>query len=173
MLCAFIWLLYGLGSLFGPFLTFFSQSPFFTRTSCNYIWSGPACQSLRGKEKQRREMQPGNQPHASWVLREVQKMFFFISNPVPVSFLHRLVENCAGSVLREWILEVREVISEMKICCTHFEKWKVKWKSDSLFSRIKSEMKMPCNRDREWKVKWKWLKVEMIDDAKSFLKHLK
>ena len=60
---------------------------------------------------------------------------FLKSNTVPVSFLHRLVENCAGSVLREWILEVREVISEMKICCTHFEKWKVKWKSDSLFSR--------------------------------------
>ena len=47
---------------------------------------------------------------------------FLKSNTVPVSFLHRLVENCAGSVLREWILEVREVISEMKICCTHFEK---------------------------------------------------
>ena len=60
---------------------------------------------------------------------------FLISNTVPVSFLHRLVENCASSVLWEWILEVREVISEMKICCIHFEKWKVKWKSDSLFSR--------------------------------------
>ena len=47
---------------------------------------------------------------------------FLILNELPVSFLHRLVENCAGSVLREWILEVREVISEMKICCTHFEK---------------------------------------------------
>ena len=26
------------------------------------------------------------------------------------------------SVLREWTLEVRKVKSEMKICCTHFEK---------------------------------------------------
>ena len=55
------------------------------------------------EKKQRREMQAGNQPHASRVLREVQNMFL-ISNAVPVSFLHRLVENCAGSVLREWIL---------------------------------------------------------------------
>ena len=28
--------------------------PFFTRTYCNYIWSGPACQSLRGKEAEAR-----------------------------------------------------------------------------------------------------------------------
>ena len=65
------------------------------------------------------------------------------------------------SVLREWILEVREVKSEMKICFTHFEKWKVKWKSGSLISRMKSEMKMPWYRDREWKVKWKCLKIEI------------
>ena len=40
-----------------------------------------------------------------------------------------------GSVLREWILKVREVKSEMIICFTLFEKWKMKWKSDSLLSR--------------------------------------
>ena len=59
----------------------------------------------------------------------------------------------------------REVKSEMKIWFTLFEKWKVKWKSDSLFSRsekwnknlihsfweVKSEMKMPRDRDREVK----------------------
>ena len=28
--------------------------PFFTRTYCNYIWSGPARQSLRGKEAEAR-----------------------------------------------------------------------------------------------------------------------
>ena len=64
------------------------------------------------------------------------------------------------SVLREWILEVREVKSEMKIGFTHFEKWKVKWKSVSLISRMKSKMKMPQDRDREWKVKWKCLEIE-------------
>ena len=87
--------------------------------------------------------------------------------------------------LREWILEVREVKSEMKICFIHFEKWKVKckrltilpgpcesgywkfekwkvkWKSGSLISRMKSEMKMPWYRDWEWKVKWKCLKIEV------------
>ena len=67
----------------------------------------------------------------------------------------------SGSVLREWILKVREVKSEMKIWFTHFEKWKVKWKSVSLISRMKSEMKMPWDRDREWKVKWKFLKIEI------------
>ena len=65
----------------------------------------------------------------------------------------------SGSVLREWILKVREVKSEMKIWFTHFEKWKVKWKSVSLISRMKSEMKMPW--DREWKVKWKCLEIEI------------
>ena len=59
----------------------------------------------------------------------------------------------------------REVKSEMKIWFTLFEKWKVKWKSDSLFSRnekwnknlihsfreVKSEMKMPRDRDQEVK----------------------
>ena len=33
---------------------FSSNFPFFTRTYCNYIWSGPACQSLRGKEAEAR-----------------------------------------------------------------------------------------------------------------------
>ena len=66
-----------------------------------------------------------------------------------------------GSALREWISEVREVKSEMEIWFTHFEKWKVKWKSGSLISRMKSEMKMPWYRDREWKVKWKCLKIEI------------
>ena len=42
-----------------------------------------------------------------------------------------------------------------------FEKWKVKWKSGSLISRMKSEMKMPWYRDREWKVKWECLKIEI------------
>ena len=42
-----------------------------------------------------------------------------------------------------------------------FEKWKVKWKSGSLISRMKSEMKMPWYRDRKWKVKWKCLKIEI------------
>ena len=69
-----------------------------------------------------------------------------------------------GSALREWISEVREVKSEMEIWFTHFEKWKVKWKSGSLISRMKSEMKKPCNRDREWKVKWKWLKIEIENE---------
>ena len=72
--------------------------------------------------------------------------------------------NMGGSVLREWILEVREVKSEMKIWFTHFEKWKVKWKSVSLISRMKSEMKMPWYRDREWKVKWKCLKIEIENE---------
>ena len=49
----------------------------------------------------------------------------------------------------------------MEIWFTHFEKWKVKWKSGSLISRMKSEMKMPWYRDREWKVKWKCLKIEI------------
>ena len=40
-------------------------------------------------------------------------------------------------------------------------KWKVKWKSGSLISRMKSEMKMLWYRDREWKVKWKCLKIEI------------
>ena len=70
----------------------------------------------------------------------------------------------SGSVLREWILKVREVKSEMKIWFTHFEKWKVKWKSVSLISRMKSEMKMPWDRDREWKVKWKSLKIEIENE---------
>ena len=42
-----------------------------------------------------------------------------------------------------------------------FEKWKVKWKSDSLISRMKSEMQMPWDRDREWKVKWKCIEIEI------------
>ena len=71
------------------------------------------------------------------------------------------IEPPPTSVLREWILEVREVKSEMEIWFTHFEKWKVKWKSGSLISRMKSEMKMPWYRDREWKVKWKCLKIEI------------
>ena len=71
----------------------------------------------------------------------------------------------------------REVKSEMKIWFTIFEKWKVKWKSDSLFSRnekwnknlihsfreVKSEMKMPRDREvkflensREFKISWKF-----------------
>ena len=49
----------------------------------------------------------------------------------------------------------------MEIWFTHFEKWKVKWKSGSLISRMKSEMKMPWYRDREWKVKWECLKIEI------------
>ena len=77
--------------------------PFFTRTFVIIFGQGLPVRAWEEK-KQRREMQPGNQPHASWVLREVQKYFFDIENAVPVSFLHRLVENCAGSVLREWIL---------------------------------------------------------------------
>ena len=71
------------------------------------------------------------------------------------------MNGVGGSVLREWILEVREVKSEMEIWFTHFEKWKVKWKFGSLISRMKSEMKMPWYRDREWKVKWKCLKIEI------------
>ena len=46
----------------------------------------------------------------------------------------------------------------------NFEKWKVKWKSGSLISRMKSEMKKPCDREREWKVKWKWLKIEIENE---------
>ena len=42
-----------------------------------------------------------------------------------------------------------------------FKKWKVKWKSGSLISRVKSELKMPGYRDREWKVKWKCLKSRL------------
>ena len=82
-----------------------------------------------------------------------------------------------NSVLREWILKVREVKSEMKICFTLFEKWKVKWKLYSLFSRsekwnenlihsfreVKSEMKMPRDREVkflenswEFKISWKF-----------------
>ena len=54
------------------------------------------------------------------------------------------------SVPREWILKFRGVKSEKKqIPFTFSEKWKVKWKFGSLFSRMKSEMKMP--RDREVK----------------------
>ena len=49
----------------------------------------------------------------------------------------------------------------MKIWLTLFEKWKVKWKYGSLFSRMKNEMKMPSNRDREWKVNWKCFEFEI------------
>ena len=61
----------------------------------------------------------------------------------------------------------------MKIWFTLFEKWKVKWKSDSLFSRnekwnknlihsfreVKSEMKMPRDRDRE---------VKFLENSREF-----
>jgi len=76
--------------------------PFFTRTYCNYIWSGPARQSLRGKEAEARNAT--RQPAPCLMSFTGSTKFFLISNAVPVSFLHRLVENCAGSVLREWIL---------------------------------------------------------------------
>ena len=48
-----------------------------------------------------------------------------------------------GSVLREWVLEVREVKSEMKIWFTHFEN--EKWNQNALRSRsrMESEMKIP------------------------------
>ena len=65
------------------------------------------------------------------------------------------------SVLREWILKVREVKVKKILFHFLFEKWKVKWKSDSLISRMKSEMQMPWDRDREWKVKWKCLEIEI------------
>ena len=53
----------------------------------------------------------------------------------------------------------REVKSEMKIWFTLFEKWKVKWKSDSLFSR--SEIKIWFTLFEKWKVKWKCLEIEI------------
>ena len=65
------------------------------------------------------------------------------------------------SVLREWILKVREVKVKKILFHFLFEKWKVKWKSDSLISRMKSEMQMPWDRDREWKVKWKCIEIEI------------
>ena len=43
---------------------------------------------------------------------------------------------------------------------TIFEKWKVKKKFPSLFSRSESENQITQNRDREVKVKIKWLKIE-------------
>ena len=67
----------------------------------------------------------------------------------------------SGSVLREWILKVREVKVKKILFHFLFEKWKVKWKSDSLISRMKSEMQMPWDRDREWKVKWKCIEIEI------------
>ena len=65
------------------------------------------------------------------------------------------------SVQREWILKVREVKVKKILFHFLFEKWKVKWKSDSLISRMKSEIQMPWDRDREWKVKWKCLEIEI------------
>ena len=94
----------------------------------------------------------------------------------------------ASSVQREWILKVREVKvknkslslfprnekwiknlvhsfsrseSEKKSLSLFFEKWKVKWKSSSLFSRMKSEMKMPRDRDRE---------VKFLENSREILK---
>ena len=66
-----------------------------------------------------------------------------------------------GRAPREWILEVREVKSEMEIWFTHFEN--EKWNENALISRsrVKSEMKMSQNRDREWKVNWKCLEIEI------------
>ena len=99
-----------------------------------------------------------------------------------VNFVHHI------SVQREWILKVREVKvknkslslfprnekwiknlvhsfsrseSETKSLSLFFEKWKVKWKSSSLFSRMKSEMKMPGDRDRE---------VKFLENSREILK---
>ena len=79
---------------------------------------------------------------------------------------------CA-SVLREWILKVREVKSEMKIWFTHFEN--EKWNENALISRsrVKSEMKMSQNRDREWKVNWKCLEIEKWNFSRIFEKFLR
>ena len=41
------------------------------------------------------------------------------------------------------------------------EKWKVKKKCHSLFSRSASEFFFTWDRDREMKVKWKWLEIEI------------
>ena len=49
------------------------------------------------------------------------------------------------SVLREWILKVREVKSEMKICFTLFEKWK--WNKNDSRSRTEIKKKNLENRD--------------------------
>ena len=91
----------------------------------------------------------------SFIIPSVQEMFNLAgfvcipSQPVP----------CRA--LREWILEVREVKSEMEIWFTHFEN--EKWNENALISRsrVKSEMKMSRNRDREWKVNWKCLENEI------------
>ena len=55
----------------------------------------------------------------------------------------------------------REVKSEMKIWFTLFEKWKVKWKFDSLFSRSEKWNENLVHSFREWKVKWKCLDIEI------------
>ena len=96
-----------------------------------------------------------------WGRRQISKCSGTLRELWGLRFYINICENVHCSVLREWILEVREVKSEMKILFTHFEKWKVKWKSVSLISRMKSEMKMPWDRDREWKVKWKCLEIEI------------
>ena len=64
-----------------------------------------------------------------------------------------------NSVLREWVLDNREVKSEEKMPFTLFEK--CKWNFFYLRSRSRneSEMKMTGNRDRE--VKWKSFEIEI------------
>ena len=58
-----------------------------------------------------------------------------------------------------------------------FEKWKVKWKSDSLF--LRSEMKIWFNLFQKWWVKWKCLEIEIekwnfsriLEKFLDFVKH--
>ena len=107
----------------------------------------------------------------SWLLgmqveRLPQDSFLVDSTDSAISPKKRLTNTCkciniSYSVLREWILKVREVKVKKILFHFLFEKWKVKWKSDSLISRMKSEKQMPWIRDREWKVKWKCLEIEI------------
>ena len=57
-----------------------------------------------------------------WII--VQSIIFSLSlnDQARPGGLNRKGRDRASSVLREWVLEVREVKSEMKIWFTHFEK---------------------------------------------------
>ena len=118
---------------------------------CNGLKAVPSYQSTR---PWMRQTNPANRPSLAAFVSAITRYQEFLArhiehfSEISVSMcvwmlfmkLNIARGQCLASVLREWILEVREVKNEMKIWFTHFEKWKVKWKSVSLISRMKSEM---------------------------------
>ena len=58
-----------------------------TASACSNLWSDGVGRKLRGREKQKRDLQPGEE---LTILREVEINAIDVE-VVPVSFLHRMV----------------------------------------------------------------------------------